>query len=371
MNSKLLLLLLALLPIHAQNTQLQSPEILPDRRVTFRLAAPNADQVGVFIDSMKANTQEPMAKNDDGVWSATLGPLPPGIYIYHFIVDGLNIADPVNPKIKLRARTSASLLEIPGDPSEYCEPRDVPHGTMHINFHQATALGGETREVWVYTPPGYELNSTRRYPVLYLLHGSNDTPAGWSTVGRANFTLDNLLADKKAREMIVVTPFGHAVPFGASRDSGRQNTPEFEQYLLKDVLPMIEKKYRVAPGRQNRAIAGFSMGGGHALHIGLGRLDLFSSVAALSAGVPQDFETRFASLLSDPQTTNRKLNLLWIACGKDDFLFEASQKLHATLEARGIRHTYLPTEGAHTFNVWRAHFAELAPLLFRRPPPAP
>jgi enterochelin esterase family protein len=339
-----------------------SPEILPDNRVIFRIAATNAQSVGVFVDWMKTGSSESLRKDGAGVWSATLGPVKPGIYIYNFIVDGMSIADPVNPKMKIRARTSASLMEVPGKPAEFWEFRDVPHGKVEINFHRASTLGGKVREVWVYTPPGYERESSRKYPVLYLLHGSNDTPAGWTTAGRANFTMDNLLAEKAAREMIIVTPFGHAVPIEA-RDP--KNTQLFEEYLLAEVIPMIEQQYRVAPGRKNRAIAGFSMGGGHALQIGLGHLDLFSSVVALSPGVPSDFEKRFASFLNNSAEANRKLDLFWIACGKDDFLFEAAGKLSATLDRYGIKHTYSPSEGAHTFNVWRGYFHEFAPLLFR------
>lgn len=365
MKSVLPLVAIALLSSSgfAQSGGVVSPEVLSDRRVVFRAEAPEAKAVGVFIDSMKADSQEEMTRDGAGIWSVTVGPMQPGIYIYHFIIDGLKVADPVNPKVKLRARTSASLLEVPGDPPEIWEARDVPHGTVEINYHKASTLNGETREVWVYTPPGYEQNPSRRYPVLYLLHGSNDTPAGWSTVGRANFTLDNLLAEGRARAMILVTPFGHAVPFGTNREA---NTPKFEQYLLKDVMPMIETKYRIAQGRENRAIAGFSMGGGHALVIGLGHPELFSSIAALSPGVPRDFESRYAAMLQDKDGTNARLNLLWIGCGKDDSLFEASQKLDTLLTQRGIEHIFRPTPGAHTYNVWRGYFAEIAPLLFAK-----
>jgi enterochelin esterase-like enzyme len=350
----------------AQTNQIVSPELLPDNRVIFRVAATNAHQVGVFVDWMKTGAREAMTKDSSGVWNVTLGPVKPGIYIYNFIIDEVNVADPVNPRMKLRARTSASLLEVPGKPPEHWEARDLPHGTVQINFHKASALGGETREVWVYTPPGYETNSAARYPLLYLLHGSNDTPAGWTTVGRANFTMDNFLAEKKVREMIIVTPFGHAVPFGSPRELQQKNTARFEEYLLKDVIPMIEAKYRIAPGRENRAIAGFSMGGGHALHVGLGHLDLFSSIGIFSSGLPQDFESRFSDQLKDAKGTNRKLNVFWIGCGKDDFVFDSSQRLSAILIKYGINHSYRPTEGAHTFNVWKEYFAGFAPLLFAK-----
>jgi enterochelin esterase family protein len=190
-----------------------SPEVLADHRVVFRVAATNAQSVGVFLDSMKAGTSEPMTKESSGTWSATMGPLQPGIYVYNFVVDGLSVADPVNPKMKLRARTSASLLEVPGNPAEFWEFRDVPHGKVQIHYHRATALGGQTREVWVYTPPGYERNRTKKYPVLYNLAWGATTPqrAGpklgepilrWTICSRMN----------AAREMIIVTPFGHATP---------------------------------------------------------------------------------------------------------------------------------------------------------------
>jgi enterochelin esterase-like enzyme len=339
-----------------------SPEVLADRRVTFRLAATNAQAVEVFADWMTAGKAEPLKKNGAGVWECTVGPLDPGIYVYHLIVDGLSMADPVNPRVKLRARTSASLLEVPGTPAEDWEFRDVPHGKVEINFHKASALGNARREVWVYTPPGYDEDSSRRYPVLYLLHGSNDTPAGWTQVGRANFTMDNLLAEGKAREMILVTPFGHAQPF-ESRDG--KNSELFENYLLKNVIPLIEAEYRVAGGRANRAIAGFSMGGGHAMRIGLNHLEMFSAIGLFSPGVPRDLEKGFAAVLTNTEKANEALDLLWIACGREDFLFQAAENLSATLKQRGIEHEYHPTEGAHTFNVWRRYFREFAPRLFQ------
>jgi enterochelin esterase family protein len=226
-------------------------------------------------------------------------------------------------------------------------------------------VNGETRGFWVYTPPGYEKN-TRRYPVLYLLHGSNDTAAGWTMAGYANFVLDNLLAANKAVPSIVVMPFGHAAPFGVPVPAGgKSNDVLFEEYLLSDVIPSVEAKYRVAPGRQNRAIAGLSMGGGQSLRIGLGHLDLFSAVATFSGAIPQDFETRFADLLKDPKSTNEKLKVLWIGCGEQDSLFPRSKNLSDLLTKHEIRHVFHPTDGVHNYTVWRKYLAEYAPLLFR------
>lgn len=342
-----------------------SPEVSADGRVTFRVRAPKASEASVFADWMVVGKSEPMKKQDDGVWSVTLGPIPQGMYIYTFTVDGVTMADPVNPRMKLRARTSASLVEVTGNEPAFWQARDVPHGSVEINWEKSKALGGETRAMWIYTPPGYEKSGTRRYPVLYLFHGSNDTAAGWTTAGNANFILDNLLAENKAVPMIVVMPFGHAVPFAAPREQQANNTVLFEQYVLQDVIPTVEGKYRVAPGRLNRAVAGLSMGGGQAINIGLSHLDLFSAVGAFSAAVPPDFDTRYAKLLNDPKGTNAQLKALWIGCGRQDSIFVRSQRFAAILEGRKIVHTFRATEGAHTFTVWRQYLNEFAPLLFR------
>jgi enterochelin esterase-like enzyme len=245
---------------------LLSPEVHPDRRVTFRIRAPKASEAAFTGDWMKPNTSEKMTRDAEGVWSVTVGPLAPSIYIYTFSVDGVTMADPVNPRIKLRARTSASLVEVPGENLQIWDARDVPHGSVDVNWQKSKVLNGETRWIWVYTPPGYEKERSRRYPVLYLFHGSNDIAGGWVLAGQANFILDNLIAEKKAEPMIVVMPFGHAVPFGARGD----NNKLYEEYVLQDVMPLVEGKYRTDAKRERRAIAGLSMGGGQALYMGFG-----------------------------------------------------------------------------------------------------
>jgi enterochelin esterase-like enzyme len=358
--------LLAGVPAPAQTTKpVLSPEVHPDHRVTFRIKAPKASDVTLSGDWL-GNAEPPkLTKDEQGVWSVTLGPFEPSIYIYSFTVDGLSIADPVNPRIKLRASTSASLLEVSSDPPDFWEARDVPHGAVEINWEKAKAINGETRAIWVYTPPGYE-KGAGRYPVLYLLHGSNDTAAGWTTAGNANFVLDNLLSDKKIVPMVVVMPFGHATPFGVPTLPGaKSNDVLFEDYLLQDVIPAIEARYRVAAGRQNRAIAGLSMGGGQSLKIGFGHLDLFSSVASFSGAIPADFETRFAEALKDPQATNARLKVLWIGCGQQDSLFPRSRNLSELLTQHEIKHTFRAIDGVHNYTVWRKFLAEYSPLLFR------
>jgi len=363
-KASIALLLLTSVAAFAQAPRMDtlvSPDVHPDRRVTFRMRAPKASDVSLFGDWMLPETKQAMTRDEQGVWSATVGPLEPGLAIYAFTVDGVTTPDPVNPRIKLRARTSASLVEVPGSPAELWEARDVPHGTVEVNW-QKSAVIGDTRAYHVYTPPGYNPGRSTRYPVLYLLHGNNDTAAGWTDVGKANFILDNLIAEKQAAPMILVMPWGHAVPFGGPQSN---NTATFGRYLIEEVIPQVERKYRVARGRESRAIVGLSMGGGHALQIGLSHLELFSAVAAFSSAVPRDFETRFKPLLDDPEGTNKKLKLLWIGCGRQDGAFERNQKLSELLTAHNIRNRFHPTEGLHNFAVWRRYLAEVAPLLFR------
>jgi enterochelin esterase-like enzyme len=345
--------------------RLQSPEVSSDHRVTFRILAPKAAEVTLVGDWLGTAPSPKLEKDEHGVWSLTLGPLEPSIYIYSFNVDGVTVPDPVNPRIKLRARTSASMVEVKDDNPAFWEVHDVPHGTVEINWEKSKAIAGETRAIWIYTPPDYA-KTTRRYPVLYLLHGSNDTAAGWTMAGNANFILDNLLVAGKAQPMIVVMPFGHATPFGVLvAKGGISNDELFENYLLTDVIPMVEGRYRVTPGRENRAIAGLSMGGGQSLRIGLGHLDLFSAVASFSGAVPNDFETRFAAQLKDAKGTNRKLKALWIGCGQQDSLFGRSKNLSELLTKYEVTHVFHPTDGVHNYTVWKKYLAEYAPLLFR------
>jgi enterochelin esterase-like enzyme len=349
----------------ALSDTLQSPEVSSDHHVTFRIFAPKASEVTLTGDWLGSTPAPALSKDERGVWSVTLGPFEPSIYIYSFNVDGVAIPDPVNPRIKLRARTSASLIEVKDDTPAFWEARDVPHGAIEINWEKSKAIAGETRAIWIYTPPDYA-NTTRRYPVLYLLHGSNDTAAGWTMAGNANFVLDNLLAGGKALPMIVVMPFGHATPFGVpARQGGVTNDALFEEYLLKDVIPTVEARYRVTPGRENRAIAGLSMGGGQSLRIGLGHVEMFSAVASFSGAVPADFETRFAELLKDSKGVNKKIKTLWIGCGQQDSLFGRSKGLSELLAKYQVRHIFHPTDGVHNYTVWRKYLAEYAPLLFR------
>ncbi|MBS1857442.1 MAG: esterase [Acidobacteria bacterium] len=367
-NLLLLALAVAGVPAVAQppaRDTLVSPEVRPDRTVTFRIRAPKAAQVTLFGAWMPVGSQQPMVRDADGVWSVTVGPLAPNGYLYSFTVDGVTIADPVNPDIKLRQRTSASLLEIPGNPPEPWEIRDVPHGAVEVSWLKSKVLDGSTRQVFVYLPPGYG-KSTTRYPVLYLLHGSGDVPASWTQAGKANLILDNLIADRKAAPMIVVMPGGHAVPFGSARAVQAKNTELFEEYLVDEIVPWVEASYRTARGRENRAIAGLSMGGGQAFNVGFAHLDLFSAIGVFSASGGADLAGRFQQQLAHPAATNSKLKVFWIGIGKQDAGYERAKQFSAALQGAHIEHPFVETEGGHVWAVWRWALSEYAPLLFRR-----
>lgn len=349
-----------------------SPEVQADRRVTFRLRAPKAGEVILWGDWMMGQNREKLVKDESGVWSITLGPFEPDIYTYTFSIDGVSIPDPRNSQLKPSARgPGSSVLDVPGERVLY-EVRDIPHGKVEANWYKTPAIGG-TRRFFVYTPPGYEKDRSARYPVLYLLHGSGDTEGEWPWYARANFIMDNLLADGKIRPMLVVMPYGHTVsPNDLTPESRPRNTQLMEDDVVKNIIPAVESNYRAAPGPRNRAIAGLSMGGGQAINIGLNNLATFSWIGVFSAGVSggggarasQDFESKYNAVLSDP-ATNKKIALLWIGCGKDDATMSSAEQLAAVLDKHNIKYTFRKSDGAHTQRVWRRYLAEVAPMLFR------
>jgi enterochelin esterase family protein len=290
------------------------------------------------------------------------------LYDYGFNVDGASIVDGANPDVKAGTMTPSSVLTVPsatGEPRFY-EARDVPHGTLHHHHYYSQTLHA-VRDVYVYTPPGYEADPARRYPVLYLLHGGGDDASGWSTMGRAHMIMDNLLAEGSAKPTIIVMPFGQAVPRIASLEELRaKNTPLFEQDLLTGIMPLVESTYRIQADRQHRAMAGLSMGGGQTDHIGLNHLDLFSYIGILSAG-RGDFAENHPDLVVDPAAANERLNLLFLGCGTlDPLASEGMARTHALLQEIGIDHVYWTLDGAgHTWVVWRtALYYELLPRLW-------
>lgn len=350
-----------------RQSRASSPEINPDRRVTFRLQAPNASQVKLWGEWItRANTVENLVRDSDGTWVVTVGPLDPGIYAYSFRVDGLRVLDPRNPMVKTgRDGADANLFEVSGNSPAFYNPRAVPQGTVHLHaYESSTGLG--QRRVVVYTPADYLVNRRARYPVLYLLHGSGDTETGWTDVGRAHVIADNLIAEKRARPMIIVMPQGHSAPPGRPEENPMRNGELVEQDLLTDVLPLVEKVYRVEKRGKERGIAGLSMGGFQALAFGLKHPDKFHHIGIFSAGVygmegeKQLLDSVRLRKLASPS------GLFWIGIGDRDFLLKNAQRLDAMLTEQDIKHDYMMKANAgHTWLFWRECLVEFLPKLFR------
>lgn len=344
-----------------------SPEVHPDHSVSFRLRAPNAKEVSLDLEGAEPM---PMQKSDEGVWVLTSAVLEPDFYGYGFIVDGVRVIDPSDPLLKPNLLSPSSEVHVPGPGSLSWEVNDGPHGVLHHHFYKSGVVGDQ-RDFYVYTPPGYDPRSATKYPVFYLLHGFSDDASGWTSVGRANVILDNLIAQSKAKPMIIVMPLGYGAPemltygFGAfSHEELRdRNFRKFTEGLLKEVIPQVESSYAVVKDRESRAIAGLSMGGSESLLTGLNNLDKFAWIGAFSSGgLSENFSTEFPSLDSK---ANSQLRLLWIACGTEDRLIDINRKFRDWLKSKNVQHVDIETAGAHTWMVWRRNLTTFASLLFK------
>lgn len=346
---------------------LVTPEVHSDDSVTFRFRASNAQEVKLAREGT-----EPIAmqKDDSGVWIVNTPALSPDYYGYSIIVDGQRAIDPYNHLLKPNLLSTENMVHVPGPSSLPWEFNDVPHGEVHHHFYKS-AVANDERDFYVYTPPGYDPKAKTTYPVLYLLHGYSDDASGWSAVGRANVILDNLIAQGKAKPMIVVMPLGYGtmeiitLGWGAWRhtDVRDQNFSRFRDALLTEVMPKVETEYRITADRGSRAIAGLSMGGSESLLTGLNHLDKFAWVGAFSSGgIPDGFEKDFPNL---DAKASQQLRLLWIACGTEDGLIKVNRELKAWLKTKNVPFTDIETPGMHTWMVWRRNLSEFAPLLFR------
>ena len=371
-----------------------SPEVLPDRRVTLRIAAPKASAVTVSGEIMGLNPPAALTRGEDGVWSVTLGPLEPEIYSYGFSVDGMTVNDQRTSYVKPSSSYTSQVV-VPGNGPQFYDARPVPHGDLRVVTYEAKTLGGMTRRMRVYTPPDYD-SGNRRYPVLYLFHGAGDWDVAWTDVGRANLIMDNLIADGKARPMLVVMPSifqrealgtGALASAGGQGGAGRGTAPAggppqddaFTKELLQDIMPLIAKRYRVMTGPDNTAIAGLSMGGGQSLRSGLAHLETFHYVIGLSSAVgmgggrgaaagsaPPDPTAAYPALMADIPGANKKLKVFNMYCGKDDSLVVAGNRaLSQAFLAKGVNVKYIEGDGGHWFIVWRKNLRDFAPLLFR------
>ena len=369
----------------AQPAAVRSPEVLADGRITFRLLAPKATEV-LVQGNWEGGRDLKMTRDEAGVWSVTTAALAPELWAYTFSVDGVRTLDPRNYNVARDGIGFMNTLLVVGDASAVFQPRQVPHGAMSYLWCPSGDMRTPRRLI-VYTPPGYE-SGTTKYPVLYLLHGSGGDEEAWPTMGIANVIMDNLLAAAKARPMIVVMPNAYwnevasldlagprtAPPPGVG--SGNTEFAPHERAIVNDIVPFVEKHFRTLPGRENRAIAGLSMGAGIAMNVGLKRLDVFSAVGIMSSGtfgravngvVPgaRLLEQISPGFFADPTATNRKLRLLFFSCGTEDNRIEVLTKVEEELKAKQIAFTFKRYPGGHEWKVWRHSLVDMAPLLFR------
>lgn len=358
-----------------QGPVITSPEISTDNSVTFRLFSKNANSVALNGSWMKTGETKEMTKGEDGIWSVKTDPLEPSLYHYNIILDGVSIIDPANPKAMRDGTRYASTLIVPGSGSELFEVNDVAHGSVNKVWFNSPSLG-IMRRMYVYTPAGYEDNS-QKYPVLYLLHGGGGDEDAWTSLGRANYILDNLIAQGKAKPMIIIMTNGNADQKAALTETAPKPSKEvfvglaekFPESLVKDVIPYVEKHYRVIPNSSNRAIAGLSMGCLQTQITALNNPLLFKYVGLFSLGLHDNFgdvnKRLIAAYDKNLKTLESNCKLFYVAVGKSDFVYDGVQVLRKKLDGNNFKYTYNETSGGHTWANWRLYLSEFAPLLFR------
>lgn len=368
-------LALVLLPVlsAAQDfpAHFESAVVNPDHTITFKYLDPIATKVSLAFDGTP--DPQPMTKGADNVWTATTPAKTPQIYGYHFQVDGMDRLDPKNTNVTTNLLDLSNMLDVPGDTSQPWEPQNIPHGEVHHHLYTTSVVTGldqNQSDFFVYTPPGYDQKAKKDYPVLYLLHGFSDDASGWTVVGKANLILDALIAQGKVKPMLVVMTLGYGQMSFVRNGGGSWHTPEavasntsgYQQALLTEVLPRVESEYRVSKKRDDRAIAGLSMGGLEALSVGLNNTDKFAYVVGLSSAAASIDRAKLANL--DPKSAN--LKLLWIACGTEDHLLQPNRDFITFLKSKNMPVTVIETPGMHDWMVWRDNLTHFAPLLFSK-----
>lgn len=355
----------------AQTPPFQSAQVNPDRSITFRYKDAGATAVDLSLEGVLKPFS--MTKDDNGVWSVTTPPQVPEIYGYHFQADGQHRVDPINTRVKTNLLSLDNLVTVPGDAPEPWDIANVPHGVVHHHTYTTSTvldLADNQSDYYVYTPPNYNPKAKKPYPVLYLLHGWSDDASGWTAVGHANFIFDNLLAQGKIKPMVVVMPLGYgdmSFVFGARNvwDNPAtidHNTSLFTKAFLTEVMPQVESAYNISRKREDRAIAGLSMGGLESLTTGLTHSDQFAWVGGFSSAIHHlDYATQLAPL--NPKSAD--LRLLWIAVGTDEPLLQPNRDFIAWLKTKDMPVTQFETPGLHTWMVWRNDLIHFAPLLFQ------
>jgi enterochelin esterase-like enzyme len=350
-----------------RSAQIESPVVNPDNSITFKFRAVKADSV--LLSGQFLQRPQHMSKDSAGIWSITVGPVKPDLYPYNFSVDGISVADPSNPHVFPNERFKASLVDVKGNVAPLYGLENIPHGMVSYRYYYSKSLG-LMRPLVIYTPPGYDENSKKNYPVLYLIHGMTDNEETWFKVGKVNLILDNLIAQGKAEPMIVVMPYANPYPDLLKKDKSTRvelmATDIFSNEIRNEIIPQIEKLYRVNKKAEQRAIAGFSLGGRQALAAGLGHPETFSYVFGYAPAIfDRELNDNMKNVYA-PADQLKKLRILWISCGKDDGLYAASKTFDTLLTQNNINHRTLFSEGGHTWMNCRLYITETAQLLFKK-----
>ncbi len=353
-----------------------SPQVNLDKTVTFRYQSLLAKEVKLNAQFEKSPVS--MTKDAQGIWSVTVGPVNPDIYPYSFQVDGVTVMDPANVAFFPNERFKASLVEIPSTPPSIYAIKDVPHGTVSYDYYPS--ISGTTGSLVVYTPPGYAKNSKVKYPVYYLISGTTDTEETFFKVGKVNFIMDNLIAEGKVKPMIIVMPYGNiaarlteqlggqkpADPIVRDDADAVKRAKDFENDLIKNILPYIEHNYHIENNRESRAIGGFSRGGGQTLRTAFNNMNTFAWVCSYSSYLsPAEMDKSFGHITSNAPNTNKQLKLLWTSVGNEDFLYKGAVEFMDYLSAKNINYKKYISDGGHTWMNVKKYLNETLPLLFK------
>jgi enterochelin esterase-like enzyme len=380
---QLIILLLALpILVNAQRrpSNIISPEVLPDNSVIFRVKAPHATDAKVVGTWNRRFAPDMMVKKDS-VWEVKVGPLPSDMYEYDIVLDGIPILDPLNKAVTRDGAYIQSRLMVPGGLGDIIDVKPVPHGDLKAVWYDSPTVGTSQRRMFIYTPPGYD-KSKKKYPVMYLMHGGGGDEEVWVNRGRANYIMDNLIAEGKAEPMIVVITNGDVNNVGSVLDRPANFTKKdntgigamaaglFEKSLVKDVIPYVESNYRVIADANHRAITGFSMGGFHTQNITNANPKMFKYIGVMSMGLwsaarndPNFDKPAYISQLKALQAAKPKV--YWIGIGTDDFLYKSCVELRKVYDEIGFKYIYRENIGNHDWNSWRMYLTEFAPLCFK------
>ena len=340
------------------------PQVLPDSRVMFRIKAPDAQRVQIDLGK-----KYDMARDTGGYWIVTTDSISEGFHYYSLLIDGVAVADPASESFYGMGRM-ASGIEIPFAGGDYYALKDVPHGDIRIKKY-FSKVTNSWRQFYMYTPPGYDININTKYPVLYILHGGGEDERGWATQGKTDLILDNLIAGKNAKPMIVVMPDANLGAGGFSAEGIENSLKMFESEIKQEIIPFVEKNYRTLNNANSRALAGLSLGGLHTLYSGINNTDMFSFLGVLSSGWILPMQSKFADaqydfIKTNTDKINKNLKSFWIAMGgKEDIAYNNCQVMLGKLDAMKIKHSYTEYPGGHTWPVWRNNLYKFAQILFK------